>query len=155
MKININIDPGITEDEITINCSQLTNHILNLQKIISENISTSKSIALFKNNIEYFIPLTTVIFFETDNKAVYAHTKDNLYETTYKLYELENMLPGNFVRISKSSICNINEILSINRNLTSSSVIEFDQTKKRVYVSRQYYHILIDKLKEKNIYRIS
>jgi len=148
MKININIDNTILEDEILINCKEITEDIIKLQKFLSEKINTPKSITLFKNKKEYFIQLSDILFFETDERLVYAHTRDNLYETEYKLYELTEFLPENFIRISKSAICNIYEILSINKNIASGSSIEFQNTNKKVYVSRSYYKTLIQNMNE-------
>ena len=75
------------------------------------------------------------------------------YQTKYKLYELEDILPGFFMRVSKSTILNTNHIYSINRNLTASSVVAFSDTHKQVYVSRYYYKPLISKLEEKRLHR--
>ncbi|MEG0578156.1 MAG: LytTR family DNA-binding domain-containing protein, partial [Bacilli bacterium] len=68
-----------------------------------------------------------------------AHTIDNAYQVKYKLYELEEILTNNFMRVSKSTIVNIDYIYSIERNITSSSIVEFQNTHKKVYVSRYYY----------------
>jgi DNA-binding LytR/AlgR family response regulator len=68
------------------------------------------------------------------------------------LYELEELLPGFFMRISKSAILNTNQVYAINRNLAASSVIEFRNTHKQVYVSRNYYKPLKNKLEEKRIH---
>ena len=62
--------------------------------------------------------------------------------TDTKLYELEEILPRKFVRISKSSIVNSDKIYSIQKNLTASSLIEFKNTHKQIYVSRSYYKLL-------------
>ena len=91
------------------------------------------------------------MFFESDGSIINAHTKNEIYQTKYKLYELEDLLPGIFMRISKSAIVNTEHIYSINRSLTSSSVISFADTHKQVYVSRYYYKALINKLSEKRL----
>ena len=64
------------------------------------------------------------------------------YRVKYKLYELEEILPKNFCRISKSTILNVNHIYSISKNITGVSLVEFQETYKKVYVSRYYYKIL-------------
>ena len=78
-----------------------------------------------------------------------AHTRDDVYETRRKLYELEELLGGRFQRISKSAIVNVDKVYSIKRNVTSSSAIEFQRTHKQIYVSRAYYKVLREKLEEK------
>ena len=66
-----------------------------------------------------------------------------------------NIYEGEFVSIAgpsgsgKSTILNINHIYSITRNITSSSLVEFKNTHKKVYVSRSYYKVLKLKLSEK------
>ena len=72
-----------------------------------------------------------------------------MYETQYRLYELEEILPRYFMRVSKSTIVNLNQIYSITRNITASSLVEFYGTIKKVYVSRNYYKALIDRMGEK------
>ena len=69
-------------------------------------------------------------------------------DAKYKLYELEDLLPNNFIRVSKSAIVNVSHIFSIDRNVTSSSCIKFNGTYKNVYVSRRYYKDLKNKLNE-------
>lgn len=151
MKIKINIENDISEDEIILRCRGITDEILYLQKVISENINQPRYLTLKKKETEYFIHMDDILFFETDSSVVYAHTRENLYETIYKLYELEQFLPCCFMRISKSAIVNMNEIFSIKRNLTASSVIEFYNTPKQVYVSRQYYKSLIIRMEERTL----
>lgn len=151
MKIKIDVEHDISEDEIIIRCRGITNEILHLQNLILENIRQPQYLILRKQETEYFIRMEDILFFETDNSIIYAHTKDSLYQTIYKLYELEQFLPFYFMRISKSAIVNLNEIFSIKRNLTASSVIEFHNTAKQVYVSRQYYKALIIRMEEKTL----
>lgn len=148
MKIRIETDASLAEDEVIFHCRELSDEILKLQKLLMEHSTIAKNLVLKKQGTEYFIPMDKILFLETDNKIVYGHTCDNMYETEYKLYELEAMLPGYFMRISKSAIVNTRRIYSITRNLTASSTIEFAGTTKRAYVSRQYYKLLVDKINE-------
>ncbi len=64
----------------------------------------------------------------------------------HKLYELEELLPRAFIRISKSAILNSSKVYSIARNLTASSRVEFFGSHKAVFVSRNYYKLLKDKI---------
>ena len=149
MKIQIEVDEKILEDEVIIRCNQLNDEINQIQNVVNEIISKNKSIIFYKDNIEYYISLKEVLFFETEENNVFAHTLENVYQVKYKLYELEKLLPGNFMRVSKSSILNIDYIYSITRNITASSIVEFQNTYKKVYVSRNYYKPLKFKLLEK------
>lgn len=151
MKIKIEIDESLSEDEVLISCRGLTEQVTEIQKAVSEVVNTSKRFVFYRGNTEYYLALEEILFFETDGDGINAHTRDNIYQTKYKLYELEDLLPGCFMRISKSSIVNTNHIYSISRNLTASSVVAFAGTHKQVYVSRYYYKPLVNKLEEKRM----
>ncbi len=149
MRIRIEIDEKIKEDEIIIKCSQLNNEINKIQSLLNEIISKKNNMVFYKDNIEYFISLEEILFFETEANNVFAHSVDNVYKVKYKLYELEETLPDNFMRVSKSTILNVDYIYSITKNITASSIVEFQHTHKTVYVSRNYYKPLKFKLVEK------
>ena len=146
MKIKIEIDEGLPEDEVLIRCRGLTEQISDVQKAVSEVINTSQKFVFYRGNTEYYLTLDEILFFETDSDGINAHTRDNIYQ-------LEELLPGSFMRISKSAIVNTSHIYSISRNLTASSVVAFADTHKQVYVSRYYYKPLINKLEEKRLHQ--
>lgn len=149
MKVRIEIEEELQEEEVIIRCSRMSEQILKIQDTVMEHAGGKRHIVLKNGEVAYYLPLEEVLFFETESKTVYAHTKDKMLETEYKLYELEELLPGSFMRISKSAIVNLEPIYSITRNLTASSVVEFVHSHKQVYVSRNYYKSLVERLAEK------
>ena len=151
MKIRIEIIGGIGEEEVIIRCRELNSTITDIQKAIAEKTSKIPKMVFYKDREEYYFPLVNVLFFETDNDTVYAHTAADIFKTEFKLCGLQQFLPDKFVRISKSTIVNIVHILSINRNLASSSLIRFHKSHKQVYASRLYYKDLKQKLNERNV----
>ena len=153
MKIKMEIDENLTEDEIVIRCRTFNDDTVVIQKKIAELVNTGMQLEVSKGDTDYFLTLDEILFFETDETGISAHTRTDAYQTKYKLYELEDILPGFFMRVSKSTILNTNHIYSINRNLTASSVVAFSDTHKQVYVSRYYYKPLISKLEEKRLHR--
>ena len=148
LKIRIETDDAF-EEEVIIRCKKLTPEILSLQQSLLDASEKSNQLALYKGDTEYFINLDKILFFETENAVVLAHTMNDAYETRMKLYELEDILNSNFLRISKSAIVNVKKIYSISRNLTVSSAIEFQGTHKQIYVSRAYYKVLKERLDHK------
>lgn len=149
MKVRIEIEEALEEDYVVIHCKRLNEPILQIQNVLADIGSGDKTILLHRDNKEYYLPLDRILFFETENKEVRVHTKTEIYDTEYKLYELEELLPGYFMRISKSTIVNLKQVYSISRNLTASSLVEFANCHKQVYVSRNYYKALVDRLAEK------
>ena len=149
MRIRVELDNKIEENEVIIKCNELNEEVKNIQIILGEMLSQKKHITFYKGETEYYLSLEEILFFETEESGICAHTIDNVYSVKYKLYELEELLPGYFMRVSKSTILNTNHIYSITRSLSSSSRVEFQNTHKQVYVSRYYYKPLKIKLLEK------
>lgn len=145
MKIRIIEDPDM-EDEIVIHCRHVTPEI---QKFVDQ--STSRTILGLHRGSEVSLNLDEVLFFETEGDGVYVHLAKNSYLTKYRLYELEEALGESYMRISKSTIINCDKVSSLERNLTSSRSVQFFETNKLVYVSRMYYSLLKNKIKERNI----
>jgi DNA-binding LytR/AlgR family response regulator len=71
-----------------------------------------------------------------------------MYSSQYKLFELENILPSSFVRISKSAISNVMQISSLTREIVGNGSVRFFKTEKMTYFSRAYYKILRDRIEE-------
>jgi len=149
MKVKIEIDAALPEEEVIIRCREMNESTIRLQSLITEHAQTDTIFTLRQGDTEYYVSLDKIIFFETSGKNIQAHTKDNIFFTERKLYELEEMLPRYFMRISKSTIANLNHIYSITRNLTASSQVEFMDCSKKVYVSRNYYKILVERLSDR------
>ncbi len=150
MKIRIEmVEPD--EEEIVIRTSELDDRVKRIQKAVSDITSQNITIVLYKGETQYFIDVNKLLFFETEDGCISAHTASDIFETRYKLYELEELLPGSFMRLSKSTILNTRHVYSITRNLTASSRVEFAGSHKQVYVSRNYYKLLVEKLNEKRL----
>lgn len=150
MKILMEVDSKIKEIEVIIRYSELSEDVKNIQIMLHDMLSHKKHITFYKDDTEYYLLLEEILFFETKENGICAHTIDNIYNVKYKLYELEEFLPGYFMRVSKSTILNTNHIYSITRSLTSSSKVEFQNTHKQIYVSRYYYKPLKNKLLERS-----
>lgn len=149
MRVTIEVDESLSEECVVIKCRELDERIMRIQQALSEQANSDMTILLHKNEKEYYMPIEKVLFFESEDKGIVAHTENEIYETQYKLYELEELLPGCFMRISKSAIVNLNHIYSITKNITSASIVEFSCSHKQVYVSRNYYKALVERLAEK------
>jgi DNA-binding LytR/AlgR family response regulator len=149
MKIRIEIDEELESDEVIIRCQKLSDEVSRVQKAISEVISEKSRIVFYKGDAEYYFPLEKILFFETEEDGISAHTVSDIYKIKYRLYELEEILPGYFLRISKSAILNTRKIFAIDRDLSSTSTVSFQNTHKQVYVSRRYYKPLKDRLEER------
>ena len=146
MKIRIELDDGLYEIEVVIRAGQLSAELEQIQQALSQ--VNRPQLVFYKGNREYFLDLTDILFFETDGSRVFGHSRDNAYEVKLKLYELEDCLPPYFCRISKSSIVNTRSIYSLEKSFSGTSIIHFYDTVKQIHVSRHYYQLLKEKLRE-------
>ena len=150
MKIRIELVNDLAEDEVLIRCGRVDDTIQKIHQYILEQSLSDAKITFYKQNQEFYFPLEDVLFFETEGEHIYAHTANDAYQIKYRLYELEKILPRYFARAAKSTIVNITQIYSVTRNLTASSLIQFINSHKQVYVSRYYYQELRQRLSERN-----
>ncbi len=145
MKFKIEFDENSTEPEVIIRCKELTDEVIAMQKAFGKADGVTQQLPLYKDDTEYFMPVSEIIFFETEDKNVKVHTVDNVYDSKLKLYEIEEMFPQRYMRVSKSSIVNVSRIFSITRTI-SGCFVQFSGSIKQVYVSRLYYKELHDRL---------
>ncbi|MCH5264390.1 MAG: LytTR family transcriptional regulator [Lachnospiraceae bacterium] len=152
MKIRIEQDESLAEEEIILRCRALTGEVRQIQNAIASAVGTTQNFILYKEDTEYYVALEDILFFETENGSLNAHTRDNVYQTKCRLYELEEMLPGHFLRVSKSTIVNVWQIYSLRKSSFSTiSEAAFFHSHKKVFVSRHYVRALREKLTERQI----
>ena len=151
MKIRVEIDENVKEEEIILRCRELNDETIAIQKRIAEAVNEGMKLTVTRGESEYYLNLQEILFFETAGVAVAVHTVNQIYTTHQRLYELEEILPGIFLRVSKSTILNIGRIHSVRKNITGASEVEFDGTAKKAFVSRSYFKLLTDKLEEKRL----
>ena len=143
MKILIEEPGSGEEDQIIIRCRQLSKEMLKL----IHNLKTQKPtiIGLDGNDIHRVDPDNIYYFESVDNKVfIYCHEK--VFESKYKLYEVEELFSGSdFLRISKSAILNLNKITFLSPAYSGRLEAALDNNEK-VIISRQYVPELKKKL---------
>ena len=143
-RVRLAIDPN-AEEEIVIRCKTPSEEILKLQAALTGGM---REIELLSGDEIYFIETKSILFFETDGNKTAAHTKTHMYYTDLKLYELEELLPRSFMRVSKSCIANTMAISSIRKEITGICEARFADTGKKIFISRSYYKAFKDKINE-------
>ncbi len=148
-KIKIEVDPDGPE-EVVIRCRKLTPEILKLQELLETGGAGTalRKLSLCIGDEEHLVNVGELLFFETDGGSVTAHTAKRIYCSDMKLYELEEVLPKNFMRVSKTCILNLEAVSWLKRELTGPCCVGFATTPKQVYISRMYYRPFREKLEE-------
>ena len=135
LKIHINQQDDIVETEITINCRNISPDI---EKIISLLRVMDLKLTGTKDNQTYILDVAKILYIDTVDKKTFFYTKTEVYETTLKLYELEERLSINdFMRANKSCIINFNQIQSIKADLDGKLLVTMNNGEK-LFISRQY-----------------
>ncbi len=136
------------DDEIIISCRERNDKVVYLETLIKNAIGQSDTLLLTMGDVQYFISSREIIFCESLDGKVICHTRDKIFYSSYRLYELEKALPYFFCRASKSTIVNGKEVYSVKKNITGASEISFRDTEKKTYLSRSYYKMFMEKINE-------
>jgi len=135
LKIHINEDASLNEMEITINCNRINTEV---ESIISKLRVMDLKLTGKRNNQTYILDAAKVLYIDTVDKKTFFYTKQEVYETDLRLYELEEQLKAlDFIRSNKSCIINFNQIHSIKADIDGKLLVTMNNNEK-LFVSRQY-----------------
>ena len=96
-----------------------------------------------------FIPLSEISFFQAEDKYVFLNTTDGKqYLTSYTLSTLEEKLPDEFVRVSRSATVRLGAIMSLEKSFNGKYVILLNDQKKSKVESGSSYSSSIKNLLE-------
>lgn len=147
MKITTVIADG-EDEEIRIVCKERNDRIIFIEDILKNAVGHNDTLLLTSSDMQYFIASKELLFCESLDGKIACHTKDGIFYSSYKLYELEKILPYYFCRASKSSLINTKLVYSIKKNISGASEISFKSSAKKAYLSRSYYKPFMEKMNE-------
>ena len=138
MKLNINIDAGAKEPEITITTSHMTEDVNRVVDFVSRLDDAPTIISgIREDKVELLDPEVIVKIYAEDSK-VFAKTDKGSYQIRLRLYEVEERLAsGKFVRISNSEIVNLKKVKSLDLSFVGTICMELSNGTVS-YVSRRY-----------------
>ncbi len=143
MKVSIIEGEGL-EKEIIIKCSVIDDEILALLNKIK--IKSTRLSVMDQQQRTKLVDHTHILYCEYIDRSVYVYTKKQLYTCAHSLAELEAQLLGaNFIRCSKSMIVNIDEIETLQSEM-SGCIIATLSNEERIRISRHYAKLLRQRL---------
>lgn len=90
-----------------------------------------------------------IIMFYSEEKNNFCKTKDGIYKIKEKMYYIEEMLPKDkFIRISNSTIANIDHIKCFNTSIIGKILVKFKDGSEET-VSRRRASDIMKFLKER------
>lgn len=145
VKIVIDEVPDLSEIEIHIKCAKITEEIeaavAHLRMLGKQKQLTGKI-----GEVIHFLDYKDVIYFDTADRKTFIYTLDKVYETSLKLYQLEEILKDtSFIRSSKNTILNIKKINSIAHTFSGKMLATLENGEK-TEISRNYVQLLKEKL---------
>ncbi len=141
MKITLEIDPNLTAPEVIIRAPADSPAVDDIKQKLTSTSSEFEQITLYQQQTKFEMPVDQILFFETDGRQVWAHTTKQSFATRQRLYNLEETLPPQFIRISKAGIVNVTKIQALTKSI-SNTLIQFQNSHKQIYASRRYHKAL-------------
>lgn len=142
MKIELHIDPSLTEPTVSIYAPSRTTEIDALLDRLTD--PAGPLLGFRSDGTAVPLELDAVLRFYGEDKAVHAQTVEGTYLIRSRLYELEQRLDGRrFVRISHSEIINLKRVTALDLSLTGTIRVTLAGS-VTTYVSRRY----VRKIKE-------
>lgn len=135
MKIAINIDENIKDTEISISCSRLTPEV---EKMIATLRILNQQMMVTQKDETVILDVSKIVYIESVDRKTFVYTRDNVYESKLKLYEVEEELcESGFFRASKSCIVQLRYIKSLKADIDRRIRLTLESG-EQIMVSRQY-----------------
>ncbi|MCK2004200.1 LytTR family DNA-binding domain-containing protein [Peribacillus frigoritolerans] len=135
MQIKLIIDEKYVEPEVLIHANEYSSQIEQLMKYLKAT-STDVIDGYLQKEI-FMLKIVDIYFVFSEGAKVYFQTEENEYESKRKLYELEELLEKDFVRVNKSTLVNVTKISSMKvEGMGMMQLVMNNET--TVLVSRSY-----------------
>ena len=144
--MNVRIEEiGRDEEELVlIRCRAVTDQV---REIVSFVKSRQGSLSGTADAQQFEVPVTDICYIESVDGKTFLYTGDGVYESSYRIYELEELLrPKHFLRISKPMLVNLMKIQSIQPAFNGRFTAVL-QSGEKIIISRSYVKALKAALK--------
>jgi len=125
---------SLEDEKAIIRAKEKTTDIQNAIELLEGNAG---SIAVAKDGKTYLCKPNAIYYIESVDKRSYVYTKDQCYDTKFRLYGLEEMLGGYFIRCSKAMIVNLRKIKSVKSDI-GGRLITTLLNDEEIIISRSY-----------------
>lgn len=114
MKVIFEKVPTLDKEGAVIRAMAMTEDIQSAMELLEAG---SGSIAVTREGQTYVCKIRDIYYIESVDKKTFLYTKNECFETKYRLYELEEMLNRYFLRCSKAMIVNMRKIKAVKSEL--------------------------------------
>lgn len=144
MKLYVFIDDE--EENVTVHCHERNVLVEKIEELVldDENEIEGKNCFGYLENEIVPLKISNITMFYTKDEKTYASIEGKTYKIKKRLYQVEEMLSNDFIKINKSCIINKNHIKKFDTSWSGTLSVELDDGIKE-YVSRR----MIKNLKER------
>ena len=107
------------------------------EKVLTLINTMNTKIMGYKRDKKYFIQIESIYYIELVDKKTFIYTKEEFYESPLWLYQIEEQLDQQFIRVNKSTILNMKYIKSLKADIGSRIIVYLDN-QDQILVSRTY-----------------
>ncbi len=136
MKVNLFVSKDIKEPYADIHTDQLTDNITKAMSIL-ESDDSNDMLAVKKGSDIALLEFSDVFMLRVEDKQVKVYTEKVEYLIKKPLYQVEETLSSDFVRISKTTIVNLRKIERVAPSLKGMMFIQLKNGLKD-NISRKY-----------------
>ena len=136
MKVNLFVSRDIEEPHADIHTNELTDNITKAMSIL-ESEESSDMLAVKKGSDIALLQFSEVYMLRVEDKQVKVYTENLDYLIKKPLYQVEETLSTDFVRISKTTIVNLKKIERVAPSLKGMMFIQLKNGLKD-NISRKY-----------------
>ena len=144
--MDVRIEQIGNEDEelVLIRCRAVTEEVREIADFVK---SRQGHLSGTSDAKRYEIAVTDVCYVESVDGKTFLYTNEGVYETAYRLYELEEMLKTkHFLRVSKPMLINLMKIRSI-QPAFNGRFTAILRSGEKIIISRNYVKALKEALK--------
>lgn len=147
MKVRFNRINHEEEEYAELHIHEVDGSISRLAGYLQQELFRSVTIVCQQEETICHISSSEIYLIETVKEKQMIHTEQEIYETKKRLYELERILPPNFVRISKSVIINTEKAKIYTPMLSGLMKVSMVNSQE-AYISRKYLREVRDRILE-------
>lgn len=136
MKVNLFVSRDIEEPYADIHTNELTDNVAKAMSIL-ESDESSDMVAVKKGSDIALLQMDEIFMFRVEDKQVKVYSENSEYLIKKPLYQVEETLSSDFVRISKATIVNLKKIERVAPSLRGMMFIELKNGLKD-NISRKY-----------------
>ena len=115
MKVIIEKAGSKEEEQALIRAFDITGDIKTAAELLE---GESGNLPVTLDGKTYILKHNAIYYIESVDKKTFVYTKDACYETKYRLYELEKLLLGYFMRCSKATILNLKKVKAVKSEMS-------------------------------------